>query len=237
MAASTITAQQILVRAVRMLNIFSEQFEDIPGHIETQALEILNENLGAHGALGLQIPFYDETTLALIANENEYDVLINTRPIVQLLFVNIIFPNSEQRYLVDIILPGRLYKRNYSFDSKSRPQEVILKRSHNNSTLIFYPVPDQAYTVEIKAKITLEEVEPKDTFLEVPIFWHKFLRYELARELKNFYPKATWTVSMENEYQRLKRNTEAATTVDLSPNIDNALLSKGNYSIRNGVWP
>lgn len=237
MATSSVTAQKIIVNAIRMLNIFSEQFEDIPGHVETQALELFNENLDTHGDHGLDIPFYTATDVSLVAGQDEYTVLSNNNPIVQLLFANIKFIDNEQRYPVDIIEPGRLYKRNFNLDSKGRPQEVILKKAFGTSSLIFYPVPDQAYTCEIKAKIALDHVEPQDLLNEVPIFWHKFLRYELARELKNFYPKATWTAAMELEYKNLLMDIESATLVDFSPDLDGALLDKGNYSIKNGASP
>jgi hypothetical protein len=229
------STQNIVIDAIRMLGEFGEQFEQVPPHVETQGIDRMNDLLGYYAATGVNIPFYTTFDLTLNAGQREYvisndpssDLVKN--PIVEVIFANIVIEGVY--WPVHVITSREMFYNIFSEDTKTRPYKLLLERNVDTSKLIFYPNPDQQYTCNIKAKLEFSEIEANDTLTEIPIFWHRYLKYRVAKDLKPFYPGSNWTPEMEIDLRDMEETIKAMATqnADYSFDTGTALLKDYTY--------
>lgn len=229
------TTNDIIIRAFYLIGEFSP--DELPsGSQVTEGLYYLNDLFDSLSALGIFIPFIREVTFNLVANQDVYSISnivpadVSSERIVELNYVNII--NDNISYPVRIVKRSDILNNSRLTNLKTRPGYVILIRDDLETRLQFYPVPDKTYSCTVRGKFMLDHLELYDNLDEVPPYYFRFLRYALARELKDVYPSSNWTQTAEAAYQEMLKNLTAATDIDMAIWPDNILMnSYGNSTL------
>ena len=60
----------------------------------------------------------------------------------------------------------------------------------------------------------------------LPLYYRRFLRYALARELASVFETNSWTDIKEKEYTRMLNDLRSASDIDWSLNVSNVLRKK-----------
>lgn len=223
------TANDIIVKAFYLIGEFSPD-ETPSGSQITEGLYYFNDLFDHFSSLGIYIPFIKELTFNLQSGKDEYTISnaipadVTAERIVELDYVNII--REKISYPVRIVKRSDVFNETRLFDLESRPGYVILMRDDLFSKLKFYPVPSFPYECHVRAKFMLDHVELFDNLEEIPPYYFRFLRYALARELKDVYPSANWSATAESAYQEMRKNLTAANDIDMSIWTDNILINR-----------
>jgi len=229
------TANDIIVKAFYLIGEFSPD-ETPSGSQITEGLYYLNDLFDHFSSLGIFIPFIRELVFNMVDGQDEYTISnvipadIEAERIVELDYVNII--RDSISYPVRIVKRSDVLNNTRLFDLKSRPGYVMLMKDDLLTKLKFYPVPSFQYECHVRAKFMLDHVELYDNLDEVPPYYFRFLRYALARELKDVYPSANWSPTAEAAYQEMKENLKVANDVDMAIWTDNILMNKyGDFAL------
>lgn len=213
------TANQIINEAFHMIGELSPD-EIIKAPALKTGLIRLNRMLEWYATKGVYIPFFTEFTFQMVAGQKEYTVSnvitanITAERIIELDFVNL--ERDNVNYPVRIVPETEIYTNVVYQNTQSIPALVTLVRQVRFSKLVFYPVPDNAYTCIVRGKSMLDKIELFDDLEELPPYYFRFLEYALARELLNFYPSANWSPMMEKEYQIMFKDIMAANDLDMT---------------------
>lgn len=119
----------------------------------------------------------------------------------------------------------------YKFEPQlGLPRFVIVTNDLNLTTMQFYPAASQQYDVFIYGKFELPYVTENDDMSFLPLYYYRYLRFALARDLA-FYKgrSAAWDSKLESMFQEAKDEMESASTVNL-------VIESGNESYLNGSW-
>lgn len=221
------TTNDIIVKAFYLIGEFSP--DELPSDSQiTEGLYYLNDLFDHFASLGIFIPFIKELTFNLQSGKDEYTISniipadVDFERIVELDYVNII--RERISYPVRVIKRSDIFNNTRLVDIKTRPGYVIFIRDDLFTKLKFYPVPEFPYECHVRAKFMLDHLELFDNLDEVPPYYFRFLRYALARELKDVYPSGNWSAQAENEYQVMLKNVTAATDIDMAIWPDNILM-------------
>jgi len=217
--SENITVNDLIIRSFATIGIYSPH-KILGGQDELTALYHLNELLDYYEHNGLYLPFYSEISFALTVGQNEYVISkaltadVDHNPIVELDYVNLIVNNVS--YPVRILSYDQVDLNVINTETQSRPDRVVLQRGVETSKVIFYTKPDVTYDCLIKAKTYLSNVALFDPMSEVPGYYHRFLRYALARELQDIYKSANWTPDQEQKYQTMLKEIKGAADFPLA---------------------
>lgn len=237
--SENITVNDLIIRSFSTIGIYSPH-KIIGGQDELTALYHLNELLDYYEHNGFYIPFYSEIAFTLTIGQSEYVISkavtadVDHNPIIELNYVNLIA--DETSYPVSILSYDQIFLNQRSLTSQARPNRVVLQRNVETSTVIFDPKPDIAYDCVIKAKTYLSNVELFDPMSEVPGYYHRFLRYALARELQDIYKSANWSPEQEQKYQIMLKEIKGAADFPLATDINPTFgTDTGTYDSHIGV--
>lgn len=116
------------------------------------------------------------------------------------------------------------------FPQLGLPRFVIVTNDLNVTTMQFYPGPSQQYNVWVYGKFELPYLTSSDDMSSLPLYYYRFLRFALARELAYYKGRsAAWDQKLEAMYQEARDEMESASTVNL-------VIEAGNESYLNGSW-
>lgn len=200
-----------------------------------RGLQVLNETLDSF--LGVLIPYIKTIDITLTPNKATYSVS-NVIPadfdfnrIVELDFVTLNYLNTNYPIrIVDraVILNQIRYPTAYT-----RPYYIYLDNLDLQSNLVFYPSPDLAYNISIRAKFMMNNFELYKVITEVPPKYFKFLKYSLARELRSYYPSSNWPETSEDTYQKMLKNAKSGSEINMLINPDPILMTPWNRNYCN----
>ena len=139
---------------------------------------------------------------------------ITANRIVDLNLVN--YTISTLVYPIKIIEEMQFKTLTHDNDVQTRPGIVYLENFPNYSQLTFYPIPDQNYAVEIRAKLMLDQIVEHQDLTAIPPYYYQYLKYRLARQLLAYYPSANWPATAEEDYQEMKKRIEIANPHDVT---------------------
>lgn len=237
--SANITVNDLIIRSFATIGIYAP-YRIIGGQDELTALYHLNELLDYYEHNGFYIPFYSEISFALTIGQSEYVVSqdvaadVTSNPIIELNYVNLIADQTS--YPVSILSYDQIFLNQRNTTSQARPNRVVLQRGVETSTVIFDPKPDIAYDCVIKAKTYLSNVVLFDPLSEVPGYYHRFLRYALARELKDIYKSENWSPEQEQKYQIMLKEIKGAADFPLATDINPTFgTGTGSYDSSIGV--
>lgn len=181
------TAAQLIRKSYILANILDAE-EEISGYYGSQGLDILNGIISEWGNMGIYIPVDSTVTF----NTEPSVFLYEEEPaIVQFLEGNIIDSNNIKSilFLADL-KQQNTFNYNLSETAPSRPKYVYIQNNQNipsgiasYSNVYLYPVPDRIYTVNLTVKSRLSELDQSSQITNLPTFYFKPLKYQLAKEL------------------------------------------------------
>jgi hypothetical protein len=236
MTIITRTVNTIIEGAYKLIGVFSED-RALEGGRVTEGLGLLQEILDHYASVDTRIAWDAPLTFNLVIGQTEYTFSksgaadVNSNRIVELKYITI--QDSDYNYPV-IIQPDEYYfNRRIALNVSARPVEAYFQNaldqanSAEESKIIFFSKPDETYTCVIKAKFVLDAVSLSQPLDEVPTYYHRFLKYALARSLNDSYPGSTWDIKKENEYKMMLENIINASDINLETRTGAAL--KANY--------
>lgn len=132
--------------------------------------------------------------------------------------------------------------RNVFFGSyKFEPQEglprfVIITNDLNLTTMQFYPSASQIYDVFVYGKFELPYLTENDTMQGFPLYYYRFLRFALARDLAYYKGRSSaWDEKLEGMYQQAKDEMESVSAMNLVIDTANESYLNGSWRVRAGV--
>jgi hypothetical protein len=226
------TAASVLIRKALVLgNVIDPEEETPDGYVEA-GLDSLNDILSQWSKLGIYIPYVNTVTLSLTADESEYEV---SPEIAEFNEGNVLGSDN-------LLTPLRLIDE-YEFNrinvsqASDRPSCIYLSPDQNFLTLdssvtatlvTVYPTPDAAYTATLMVKQYLQEVTMFQELTEIPRYYERPLRYELASELSDIYETEVSDKFIRKHAQLIKQ-LEASVPKDFRVNTVNPFLSYRRY--------
>lgn len=228
------TANDIIVGAFNLIAVASPD-DVLSARNLNVGLDNLNDILAFFSSDGQEIPFRTKFSFTLQSGKNAYTFSqngsadINMPPIIELSECNITFNN--------VILPcnvvpySNIVNTSRVSDLNAIPGTVYLQRQAEYSELFFYPAPTALINLgaTIYAKFALGTLILFEDVVQVPDYYVRFLKYELARVLASIYPSATWSDSSEATYQAIVKKIKTVTDIDVCIQGD-ALLTRLNSS-------
>lgn len=116
------------------------------------------------------------------------------------------------------------------------PRFVIITNDLNLTTMQFYPGASQQYTVFVYGKFELPYFIAGGTMGNLPLYYYRFLRWAVARELAYYKGRSSaWDSKMEAMYQEAKDEMESASTMDLVIDSANESYLNGSWRLRAGI--
>jgi hypothetical protein len=82
--------------------------------------------------------------------------------------------------------------------------------------LLFYPIPDLAYNIEVVYKEILGDVTLSENLDQIPMHLYMWLIYMIAQQLCAIYDPSSWTHDKENKLKNLKLLINSLSDVDLT---------------------
>lgn len=199
-----------------------------------QGLYLLNDMLDYFSSKGVLIPFFTESVFTMTPGKGSYtfsktinNADVDSERIVELDFVNII--NEGVSYEVRVLPISQFKKITLLQDLQSWPSACYLQREPLKSVITFHPKPQLSFECRVTGKYMLDHLELTDQIDEIPAYYFRFLRYALARELKEFYPSSHWSEASENEFKTMYKSMAAATDLDVSLEPSRILSDQYGY--------
>ena len=211
-----------------------------------EAFDVMNNMISAFSMSSLFIPYEKIISFSLVGGSDKYiftnvpqpigpppapgdPIIVASNQIIDLNFVNLELTGTPGSavYPVRVISKAEFYGTIRIKQLPSIPIYCFLNVQRLNSTVQFYPVPNIAYPVEIKAKIALDYVTRFTDITALPPFYFKFLIYSLARELRSYYPSSNWPATAENEYLEMKKLIQGSNEWNCAIKTDQTLNYNG----------
>lgn len=225
------TALHLIRRAYGVSSLRGHQ-DTFDGGEASEGLDILNEILACQGQDNYVISYNKvaqfattpgEFTYIFTQNENEPGgVIIPSRKIGILNYVNSSYPNNDVVYPVKVIDRATYYNRlRYNVQS-TRPFYAYAQnfQSTNDGSegtkLLFYPIPDLAYNIEVVYKEILGDVTLSENLDQIPMHLYRWLIYMIAQELCSIYDPSSWTQDKANTLRDLKLLINSLSDIDLT---------------------
>jgi len=222
-----ITVNDLVISSFATIGAYSP-YKIPSGEEINSAIYYLNELLDYFQVNGVYIPFFKTLEFTMIISKDTYDISTSStsdivnNPLVELDWVTVHYsPSDNVSYPVSIVSYDQYDTFVRNQQSIARPNKVIFQKDVDKSTLIFFPLPDYDYICKLRGKFYLSDVKLQDHLSEIPGYYHRFLRYALARELKNIYKSDNWSDMQEKEYSvmlnEIKGNSDFALAIDQNP--------------------
>lgn len=125
----------------------------------------------------------------------------------------------------------------YKFEPQlGLPRFIILTAETNLTTAQLYPAPSQVYTMFVYGKFEMPFLTSNDTMAGFPLYYYKYLRLALARELAYYKGRsAAWDQKLEAMYIEAKDDMESATEMNLVIDSANESYLNGSWRLRAGI--
>lgn len=199
----------------------------------SSGLELINELIDKFASDSIYIPFLEELSFTMVANQPTYsisdmvpaDVLSNR--IVDLSFANYTVPSAGQGiiYPLQIINKAQYYGVTRLLPLNTRPGFIFLDKQATESFVTLYPAPDQPYPCLLGVKVMIDKLVANQLLTELPPFYYGFMKYALARKFLSYYPSGNWPETSEQEYNDYYNTIKNANETDLTVR-PSAILSR-----------
>lgn len=125
----------------------------------------------------------------------------------------------------------------YKYDPQlGLPRFAIITNELNLTRMRLYPAPSQQYTVNIYGKFELPILTSNDTMQNFSLYFYKFLKLAVARELAYYKGRSTaWDQKLEGMYQEALDDMQSTSTIDLAVDSANESYLNGSWRLRAGV--
>jgi hypothetical protein len=231
----TRTTQQVINNAFYLIGLINPN-ETLPGYYTDEAIYLLNTLLDHYMAVERLIPYFENVEFQLVIGKNVYEngppsfKKVSSIGAASLEIDNVSYPLELIKYFN---LDGVAYTTNVS----ARPTVLIMQNQIEFSKLIFYPIPDREYQLKMRVKHEISHLSDQSLLDELPVDYHRFLTYALARELSSvFRVSKAWTPLLENEYQTMKQNLMDNADLELGADGNRGQINLPRAGYRFGTW-
>lgn len=233
------TASDIITNAFYLIGLITP--DRVPSDsLAARGLYALNNILDSFSGTALEIPFIQELTFNMQTGKDVYSFSnvvpadVVSERISSLEYVRVVYPGGASPGAMDNVIDSVktidlsiLYNSRRYSGIASRPCLVALDRQAQVSNLVFYPKPDLAYQILLRAKFMLSNLEAQQVISNLPPWYYRFLEYSVARELANYYPAVQWTDKLEKQYEEQCEMIRRSTTMNMTLQPDGILQSRG----------
>jgi len=223
------TTSAVVIKNAYYLAQVLDPREEIEGFEAGEGLRILNLILANWGSLKIYIPTYTQLTQVVTSGDFSYDI---TPAITSATRGHLVDQNNVQ-YPVEVIDLARYNTLNFALTNQnSRPNQVFIKNDFANwptlSQLIFYPIPDNTYTVTLWVWKRLANVTYSQDLTQVPDYWINALTYELAHRLASINATVL-PQSFLDDYDMIIKQVKAANKRDKRVIVNNQFQTTRKY--------
>lgn len=177
------TALELINQSWQLAGIVGPQLQTMDGFQTTQGLTLLNNLLDFMQVQTEYLPYFTyETTVDCVAQQEQY--FIENAAVIE----TVTFTFSDVRYSMQSQSPKLYFGSNRVNTIFTLPFTYTYLRRLGGSELYLYPIPDQAYQLQILGKFFLADVSLEtDLSLTVDTSYIEFLRWNLADYMATQY--------------------------------------------------
>lgn len=122
------------------------------------------------------------------------------------------------------------------FPQLGLPRFAIITNDLDYTTMQIYPGPSQQFNLWIYGKFELPYVVAGGTMNNLPLYYSRFLKMALARELAYYKGRSSaWDAKLESRYQELLEEMESVTAMNLVIDTANESYLNGSWRVRAGI--
>lgn len=132
--------------------------------------------------------------------------------------------------------------RNVFFDSyKYNPQQglprfVIITNETDLTRMRVYPSPSQVFDLSVYGKFELDTLTQNATMESLPLYFIRFLRLALAKDLAMYKGRSeAWTSRLEEMMIEAKLDMQSVSSVNLAIQSDHDSYLNGSWRVKAGV--
>lgn len=216
-------AIELIKQAFEKVAIF-DPAEEIAGYDINTGLNIFNEVLAQWSSLKIYIPTTETVTIELMPGVYQYSV----SPLIASYSVGNIKDSSG--IVSTLIQADQTIANTFQYTNlQARPQYVYITSNYEfeptdtqvlSSTVTFYPVPDAYYTATLQVAQNIANVGLYDELNNLPPFYYRALKYEIAMELLNSYSEPA-TPTFQQAYNKIMGQLRAVNSSDNSVRVNN----------------
>lgn len=215
----------------------------LKGDDTTKGLYYLNRLISSYSSSGLLIP---------VARQVNFPILTGTQfvtfgspdftPTPD--FVGGRLANADNVWIVldNLTYPLKIvdraiFQNSYKyFPQEGLPRFAIIYYETNVTKVQIYPAPSQFYELFVYGKFALPTLTENSDMSLIPDYMQMFLQFALGKYYSRIKGRSSaWTQDLEADYQSMKRDIEAVSTVDLSITADDDSYLNGSWRVRAGV--
>lgn len=213
------------------------------GNDFSKGLKILNELIKSYSASSLRLTIAKKISFPILVGQQTTTfgdpTYVPTPDVIEGRLSNL---ENAWLELSGVTYPLIDESRNVFFASykyapqKGLPRFVVVTNDLNLTTMQFYPAPSQQYQVFVYGKFEMPYLLPTSTMEGFPLYYYRFLKYALAREISFFKGRSNaWDEKLESRYQELVKEMESVSTVNLVVNSANESYLNGAWRVRAGI--
>lgn len=122
------------------------------------------------------------------------------------------------------------------FPQLGLPRFCIITNDLDYTTMQIYPGPSQVYNLFIYGKFTLPLVVAGGTLDTLPLYYKRFLKTALAKELAFYKARSSaWTDKLEKRLEELTDEMESVSAMNLVIDSANESYLNGSWRLRAGI--
>jgi len=232
MAVTTRTADQLIKKAYRIIG-YNAKDRNLPQDYIVEGLYNLNLLLDSYSVSPDLISYDHVISFPLVIGQADYVISdqvaadVTNRRLVSLKYVNLI--DGDHSYVVQIESDKLYYDFERDNTLTQRPTYCYLQLDVGESILSFVPKPDKTYTCIVKGKFILDQLDLTSELTAIPIGYHKFLIYALARHLSSELSGSNWSEIAEDIYQQALEDVRGNSDKNLELKDDSLFVRQGRY--------
>lgn len=204
-----------------------------------KGIQFMNELIQYYSGTGLMLTVPKEVTHTLVAGVTSVTFAESGADVNQGRLANV---SDAWLVLENVTYPLFEVSDNEFFNSYKYapllglPIYFVIQPQTNSTKFILYPGCSQGYELHVYGKFELPELTANDTMVGFPLYYIKFLKLAVARELSIYKSRtAAWTDKLEQFYLEAKKEMEANSQVNLMVQSPNANQLNGAYRVRAGI--
>lgn len=209
------------------------------GNDLSKGIQFLNELMQSYSATGLMITVPKEVTTNIVAGTTEVTFAesgadVNEGRLANLEDAWLVLENVT--YPLIPVSESEFYNTYRYQPLLGLPIYCIFIPRVEETKLILYPAASQGYELHVYGKFQLPVLTSNDTMAELPLYYSRYLKLALARELAVYKSRIeAWSDRHEKIYIEAKKDMESVSNFNLDVNDPNENQLNGSYRIRAGI--
>ena len=215
----------------------------LQGDTQSKGLQFLNELISSYSGTGLMITVAKQVDFTMSIGQQfvtfaDPDYLPAANVQVGRL------ANLQNAWLT---LDGVTYplvdeSRNVFYDSYKYdpqlglPRFCIIQNQVDVTSMRVYPAPSQVYSLSVYGKFELANLTMNGTMAELPLYYVRYLRFALAKDLALYLGRAeAWTPRLEEMLVQATLDMQSVSSVNLAISAEHDSYLNGSWRVRAGI--